>query len=387
MGLRLLDVTIGTELPSEDPGDEPLDPGIPGKAMDAFLRRYWNAEEKVFMKNAEAPVERTSSLPWPIGPVADFFQDLGERIASTFGLSVALGKSDFWWVPHIWQTVMDAHQVTGDPKYRQLIGEVYDGFCRHYDIGGNEFNDDLVWLALACMQAHQATGEARYLGRARELADSIGKYEDDRFGGGIYWKRDGSTFKNIPINAPYVILCLQLLRATQESKYLDTARRIDTWMEATLYQDGKVLDGINTSGPEGNDWTYNYGTFIGASLLMAEATGEERYRARARKAAQRALDELAPAGILKDEGHGDACGFKMILNRYLVKFAPLSEDRDIGAFLADNARSAWDNRRQSDDILGYDWSKRADSGPIESFAAASGVAIQMQARMASTAGR
>ncbi len=345
-----------------------------------------------------APVA-TSSTPAPVSTAAALLpQALAARAAflATFwdpaqkdyfkydDHHAALFKSaysDFWWGAHLLETTLDAYAVTGDPRERQLVDDHYDGFTATHDWEANAFNDDLCWWALALARAYETTGEDRFRDRAATIFQSIAAFEDQSYGGGVWWKRDGTgPGKNVCINAPYVLLALHLHAWTGDPGYLDRAKNVQAWMTANLTSGATVDDNVNPSGLSKAQLTYNYGTFLGASLGLYDATLDPSYLAAANAAADHAIATLTVNGVLKDEGQGDGSGFKMILTRYLVSLARHGEPR-IAAFLAANADTAW-NHRRADGLMDHDWTQPAPATAIDSFAAASAVSVQLQAILA-----
>lgn len=117
--------------------------------------------------------------------------------------------------------------------------------------------------------------------------------------------------------------------------YMQTAHCTLGWILRCRYRprDGIVLDGIRLKKGEAVNWTFTYttGVVIGASALLYEATGEEKYMTLACHMAHRAMRNkswVEDNGVLTEHGsygHGrhdpaknnDAVGFKSVLLREL----------------------------------------------------------------------
>lgn len=349
-------------------------------ALDAFLKVYWQDGAHLVSKDEpEAPAARPEpSNPWEW--IKDKAGRIWDRVRGAGKAMAHLDKADFWWVPHFMEMALDAYELSGDARDRALLEALRDGMHAHYFWRTNAFNDDLGWWMLASIRAYEVTHDGRWLDDAKMLHEAIRTSKDATFGGGVHWKRDGTRFKNVPINAPFVIASVKLWRATKDAHYRRDALEVHEWMVRTLWHDGPLDDGIDDRGHQTAAYTYNYGTFIGACLAVYDETGDARQLEYARTAARWAIEHLAPGGIVKDEGSGDGAGFKMILTRYLAELAVRPGGEGLADFLDANARAAWEHRRARDSIMGYDWSKPAPESGIQSFTAAAGVDLILQAR-------
>jgi predicted alpha-1,6-mannanase (GH76 family) len=325
-------------------------------ARQAFQATFWDSGVEDYWKNSDHSL--------PAGSLTFF--------------------SDFWWEAHFFETTLDAYEVTQDPGDLQLLDEQYDGFVAAHAWDANSFNDDLTWWALALARAYEATGETRYRDRSAAIFASVAAFEDQTYGGGVWWKRDGTHgCKNMCINAPFVMTALHLYAWTGDATYLTKAENVYSWIVSRLDQQGTLDDLVNGPGsgkPSAAQYSYNYGTFVGASLALEEATGDPTYLANALAAANQAMSSLASSGVMSSEGQGDGGGFNMICARYLARLAQRGQPQ-IAAFLAKNANAAWANRR-ADGLMGYDWSAPAPQGVIQSFTAVSGVDLQYSALIA-----
>lgn len=331
------------------------------RAFEAVLRAFWDPERRLFFTFSD----RRAHSHHPFGPDAGRY-------------------SDFWWSAHLWELTLDAWERTGDPRHRRLVDDVHDGFAAAHPSWANDFNDDLNWWALACVRAHALTGEPRFLDEARTLFDAVWAFHDRTYGGGVWWKRDGTTpQKGLCVSAPLAMTAARLWRATGDRRYLDAARAEHGFVARRLVRPGGRVDD-HVEGPGAGEvvgWqlTYDYGTWIGACLDLHEATGGRAFLDQALAAADHAVAHLAPGGVLQAEGDDDGAGFKMILTRQLARLGRAHDRPDLVRFVGANAAAAWARRRPGDDLTGSDWSRPAPSTPIQSFAAASAAAVQLHA--------
>lgn len=317
-------------------------------AMDALNKSYWDASGQYFRLT-----DQTDSKPL-----------------------------DFWITAHLWQCVMDAYERHGDKKYRIQMNQVYDGFIKAYpDWTENPFNDDIMWWTIACTRAYRITSDKRYLNKARLEFDRIYAGQvDDILGGGMWWKSDSHRSKNACVNGPAAITAMELFFALKDRSYADKALQLYSWQRSRLFdaETGAVYDNITTRRRI-RRWlfTYNQGTFIGAALRLYRWTGQQNYLDDALLAGRFMRSNLCnEQGILKSEGQGDGGTFKLIGVRYMVELAGAAKSQDTLDWLRKNAETVWANRRTSDNIMGYDWSKQVKSNDvIHCQSAAGGVVL------------
>lgn len=301
--------------------------------------------------------------------------------------------NDFWKEAQSWDIVMDAYQRTQSATYRQMIDDVYNGFmARNSDMSTacntsnsftltNNYNDDIGWWAKASIRAYQITGESRYENCAKRLFDSIYAYWDTgTLGGGIWWTRSSPTQKNVATNAPAAITATALSVALSDSSYLTKAKTIYSWVKATLTnQSGTVYDNYNSGTLSTAQFSYDYGTYIGAAVALYQATGTSSYLSDATAAASVSLTKLTTNGILNNEGTGDAGGFKGIYVRYLEQYAKVANASQYTTFLQKNASVAWSNRRSNDNLIGTNWAVEAPAGTLDVHTFGSAVALLQDA--------
>lgn len=372
---------VGTEPAA--PATSALDAATARTAFDAFLKVYYVPDQGICRKVDVQPENRPQpNNPWEW--IGDKLDRAGDWIARESQELIQLHKACYWWVPHFMEMAADSYELTGEQRDRDFAKTMNDAlFSIYYYWKFNSFNDDLAWHMLGCLRMHDVTNEGFWLEDGKKLYHRIREYKDGVFGGGVWWKRDGTMFKNIPVNAPFIIGAMKLYKKTGDQQYKTDALEVYNWCEANLIEpDGRVLDGRNENGLVRAAYTYNQGTWIGASMALYDDTKEVRYMRNAILAANWGMENLAPNGIVKDEGAGDGAGFKMIMTRYMVELAQRPEGTRYLEFLDRNAASAWSNRRQRDQIMGYNWAQPAPSGEIQSFTAACGVDIILQSRLA-----
>jgi predicted alpha-1,6-mannanase (GH76 family) len=319
-------------------------------AFSAFMNTYWD-------------------------PGSDAFYSRSDHEARVGGKV----SSPFWWTAQLWDTVLDDYERTHSSTDRSLIDTVYNGFVARFPTFSSNYNDDRGWWALASTRAYVLTGEARYLTRAISLADDQWSYWDSTFGGGLWWRRSVHDQKNVATNAPAAITDARLYHLTGRLRFLRHAVAEFNWVDTKLRSGGRLDDRYEL--PNNRivvDYSYNYGTYVGAALALNSVTGDSTYIERATSLANSAMSRLTSGGVLRNEGEGDGGGFKGIFVRNL---AALARSSAVGAssratyasFLAHNADVAWAHRTGRR-LWGGDWTV-VTWGPIEVLTDMSAVAL------------
>ncbi len=303
----------------------------------------------------------------------------------------------YWRNAHMVDVLVDGYLRSGDQEYLTRAKALVLGIkSRNNNQYPNDFNDDMAWLAIACTRAYELTDDALYLDVSKLLWEEILNYWSDVFGGGITWKINTPNLKNAVSNAPVAILSLRLYAIENDEKYLDWAKDIYTWQKNNLVDPntGLVWDHmelINGEPVVKKEWvfTYNIGTWIGASMELYQVTGDRSYLNEAIKTANSMMTspQLTTEGLLRDEGQGDGGLFKGILVRYftrLIELSDLNEDRReayIG-FLRFNGETLYEKGITRPSMLcGPNW-RVAPTGTVDFSTQLSGIMlIEAMARL------
>ncbi|MCJ8209028.1 hypothetical protein MUY27_04860 [Mucilaginibacter sp. RS28] len=306
---------------------------------------------------------------------------------------------NYWPQAHTLDVFTDAFLRTKNDIYKQRMKSLLNGT---YKTNGNkyenEYYDDMEWLALASLRAYDATKDADYLSAAKILWTDIKTGKNANQGGGIAWRKSQPTYKNTPANAPAIIFAARLYQLEKNSADLDLAKELYIWLKGKLLDgSGIIWDGINSKGDsqiDKNKFTYNQGVFIGAALELYNATGDGTYLNDAIKTADATTKDLdiAPGGLLKNEGQGDGGLFKGILVRYLTLLTLKNDvpqaNRDAYAnFLKFNAQTLFAKGiGRPDFMVSPDW-KSAPSGSTDLTTQISGVTTLEAAATLKAAGK
>lgn len=277
----------------------------------------------------------------------------------------AIKDTWFWDQAEMYEIVIDAYEHTGASRYKDMIYDMFKGFNIRWttDWSSNEYNDDIMWMVIACTRAYNATGDVQFLETAeRHFKVVWDRAWSDDLGGGLWWRTDNQT-KNACINCPAAIAACLLAEALDDESYYDKALMALNWVIDNLYEEdtGHVYDAYNIDG-EKNHWasTYNQGTFIGANTLLYEHFGDEIYFNRARMAADYTIKTMYSGGVANNEdGSNDLIGFKGILVRWLYRFAVNNNQPDVMEWMKMNAATAWKNRNEAG-LMWTKWGEKTD---------------------------
>jgi predicted alpha-1,6-mannanase (GH76 family) len=282
----------------------------------------------------------------------------------------------YWPQAHALDVLVRAFLRTNKGKYAQYIRQWYDGVKAQ--TGGdfmNAFNDDMEWNELAMLRAYKAIGDQKFKTAAKKVWKRVKEGWTNVGGGGIYWQSGNKIFKNTPANMPACIFAAKFYQMDHNKNDLEWAKKIYKWEVNNLVDQstGAVWDGFDYKNGakkiHKNLYTYNQGTFIGASLKLYEITGKKTYLNNAIKTADFTLDSLADPqnGLLKGGGTGDGGLFNGIFMRYfkqLIMTSDLSDDirQRYVNFLQHNALTLWTKgTNKKDYIFSKDWGKKPDA--------------------------
>jgi uncharacterized protein YyaL (SSP411 family) len=274
--------------------DEPAMPAVlfaqwGGDTLAIIRRDLWLNDQKLYAERARLDrPPRQPAYMWGAGVQLSALAAAAhvDRARYLDRMATYADALDAYWVEHNSTGGYDVQPDQPDPD-------------RYYD--------DNAWIVMAMLEAHALTDEAKYLDRAKATMCFVLSGEDDRLGGGIYWRENTRDSKNTCSNAPAIVGCLLLHSATGDAEYLATAQRLFAWTEKNLRddQDGLYLDNVNLAGKiDRRKFTYNSALMIRANCLLYEATGEAKYQAEAERMAEAAALRWidVETGAIRDAG-------------------------------------------------------------------------------------
>lgn len=274
------------------------------------------------------------------------FEGYADRYYFNYGSNLSnMTTNHYWPQAHAMDVLVDAYMRTGDQQYAYLFPLWWEGAPRFNFAGKmnpkdpwwNVFVDDMEWIALAQIRMFEATGDVKYIQKARQMYDdwiwsTWGPEDEAPWYGGITWKTDVDKSKNACSNGPAALIAARLYNFFDKANfeggkiknaYLNEAIKIYTWEKNNLFdrETGAVYDNMNKEGAIQKEWifTYNIGTFLGAAHELYKITDDKQYLDDAVLAAGYVVDHLSKDGILADATSGDGGLFHGIFFRYFVK--------------------------------------------------------------------
>lgn len=295
------------------------------------------------------------------------------------------GKASYWMRAEQMEMVLDAYERTSQAQPLVMFTNLFRGFLADHGTNWshNPFNDDIMWMAIACTRAHLLTGNPEFRDVARTNFDlCYARAVSSDLGGGLWWKV-GNRSKNACVNGPGAIAAFLLGRATGDSTYFTIATNLFLWERTTLFDrtNGRVADNISLTGRVSRmALTYNQGTFVGAATLLG-CTNE------ALLAATFTMNRLSRDGLLPASGEeGDGGGFNGIAVRWIARFMKEHHaEPTFEPWLQKNAEAAWQARRTSDNLSWCRWPDPTPEGRRYSWGCSSAVVLLQMVRPPETA--
>lgn len=227
----------------------------------------------------------------------------------------------------------------------------------------DRYYDDNAWLVLALAEVFELTKDEKYLAQSKATFDFVMSGEDDKLGGGLYWRELHLTSKNTCTNAPTIVSALRLHALTKDAKYLDIAKRVYAWTNSKLQdKDGLYWDNINMSGRvDERKFSYNTALMIRANCLFHEITGEKIYLDEAKRVAESARKHwVSNNGAMSDSGR-----FAHLLLESFIELYQIDKDPRWPALTEKCLTYVHSNLKGEDGRYSHRWDRRGRGGPKE----------------------
>lgn len=294
-----------------------------------------------------------------------------------FHVSTDGDSETFWQAAEQMEMVLDTYERTTNTACLTTFSNLFSGFISQHGTNweSNDYNDDIMWMVIACSRAHQFTGSTAFYDAAKFNFDlCFARAWSTNLGGGLWWRTENNS-KNSCVNGPAAIAAYLLYQISGDTNYLAKSKATYEWERQALFdpKTGKVFDHINDHGHISfKSFTYNEGTFIGAGNFLG-------YTNDAKLAADYTRDSLCRDGFLPDYGNqgSDAAGFNGIFARWCAKFMhDRGLQKDYLPWLQANADAAWKCRRNNDNLVWSRWPQPTPSDePLYSWACSAGVVL------------
>lgn len=169
----------------------------------------------------------------------------------------------------------------------------------------DRYYDDNAWMVMALVEAHDVLQDPNSLEYAREALVYALSGEDDKLGGGIYWREKEKLSKNTCSNAPTIAACLAVYERTKQASLLERAKSLYAWTKRNLQDpnDKLMWDSIALNGKvDETKWSYNSGLMVRAAAELARVTGDPSYKRDAEEIADAAAKKWLRDGRAMDAG-------------------------------------------------------------------------------------
>lgn len=144
----------------------------------------------------------------------------------------------------------------------------------------DRYYDDNAWIAMAYTDAYEVTLNPKWLDRAEETLKYVLSGEDDKLGGGVYWREKDKPSKNTCSNGPTAAAALALYEHRPKPEFLDAAKRLYAWTQKHLQDPSDKLfwDNLNLEGKMDKfKWSYNTGLMLRSAKQLARFTKDPKY--------------------------------------------------------------------------------------------------------------
>jgi predicted alpha-1,6-mannanase (GH76 family) len=301
---------------------------------------------------------------------------------------------NYWWNAHALDVLIDGYSrakannnVTRAQVFQNRMDALIAGVIANNPFGGGSLRanyfDDMEWMGLACLRAYHATNDVKWKNYAIQLWDWIELGWDPSPKGGFHWTTDvGSTrtdtVRNAISNSPASILAARLYKLTNDTEYLDWAKKAYNFVKDNLVDNtrGLVWDGFGHINNDGWIFTYNQGVYLGAGLELYLITQDPAYLEEAKRTASYVVDDVirfnARGALYNGENTADGGLFKGIFMRYLSQLMihgnlDANLKRSYSNFFRRNGENLWSAATLKPKIMfGKDWLNLPDTTYITS---------------------
>lgn len=300
---------------------------------------FWDAERRLY-REAWSPREQLGqpAFNWGVGVLLSGLNGLAPHDAGALArLREYLPAVERYWNP---RPPVAGFDVLPDPG----------GVDRYYD--------DNAWMVLALLETAQVTGEEKWVDWAEKSLLYVLSGEDEKLGGGIYWRESDKASKNTCSNSPSAVAALAVYRVTGKREYRDAAERLMRWTIKHLMDpaDKLMWDHIDLAGNiEKTKWSYNTALTVRALAELEDLAESEGGIASFPVTAKEMWDAGWPRWFLGERGMLGPGRFAHLLLEVGLERGWVSE-----ADQATLVRALWRLGEARGWRYGHDWDRPAD---------------------------
>jgi len=281
-----------------------------------------------------------------------------------------------WWESgNALYSTLDYIHRSNDTQYLYMVNT---SFANSGTPSGNFISgsyDDDIWWGLAWVSAWDFTFQTQYLDMAKKIFNEVAASWDTVCKGGVWWSFQ-KTYKNAITNELFLALAIRLYQRTNDTTYLDWAKKEWTWFEASgmINSQNLVNDGLNIDSKTGactnngqTTWTYNQGVIVSGLVDLSIVTQNQTLITVAERITNATFSHLTKNGILQETCEPNKnCDenqliFKGIFARSIYDLRKVNATSpDYKGFLQINANTVWAMDRNAQNQIGLYW-----SGPFD----------------------
>jgi len=265
-----------------------------------------------------------------------------------------------------YQKAIDNKVLKGLEEYADSNREpwAYSSYINS-ELPSDRFYDDNIWIGIDYTDLYLATGEQKYLDKAKGVWKFIQSGTDDKLGGGIYWCEQKKHSKNSCSNAPGSVYALKLFMATKDSSYFKEGRALYEWTKSNLQDSTDYLyfDNKGLNGRIGRaKFAYNSGQMIQSASILYKLTKDKKYLTDAQNTAnachQFFFEEFQPEKgkafrILKNGN----VWFTAVMLRGLIELYQIDGNNTYINDVQKTMDYSWDHAKDAQGFYGDNWKK------------------------------
>jgi hypothetical protein len=259
-----------------------------------------------------------------------------------------------WPFSHALSAAIDLYGIGRGPNARDL-DDIVDALDRYWDarLGTGaaayssqvvrwwrrsaKFYDDNAWCGLDLLRLHRLDpSRPGLVERTSEVIElALGEHRRQSLTasppcapGGIHWqqqRRNASPEVGTVANSAMALLALRLFEVTRDSRHLDLARALHSWVERHMRDPTNGLYWDHLTPPDcrvdNTQWSYNQGLMVGVNTLLFRITGDDVHAASASTIAAAALDRFDLARL-----DTEPIEFAVVLFRNLLLWATVESE-------------------------------------------------------------
>ncbi len=286
--------------------------------------------------------------------------------------------SYLWPMSGVFSSAVELAKINPE-KYTKYVDSMVMAVEKYYDTTRTPFGyqaypvefgkvdryyDDNGLVGIDYIDSYMATGNERYLEKAKQVLTFILSGWSEDFEGGVSWLEGVRDQKPACSNGKAMVLALKLYEATKDPYYLETGKKFYNWIDKYLKdpENGVVWNSWSTTAEAVSPdlYTYNTGTLLQSAVRLYNYTGEQKYLDNAKFLAEGSYKVFVKHnkdGIPYAE---NLPWFYLVLFRGYDDLYKVTGDSKYIDEVLRGLDYAWDNCRDKAGLYYHDWSGQTD---------------------------